>query len=110
VTINEGTKANLLAAVAALAASFVRNIVQYHRYSWGSTIDFLGAWFLHFMLILLCAAITCAIVKSDNAGRFGTSENLRRIEFEDAIIFASGFVIVASALLFLGAHSYSDDE
>jgi len=106
----ENARANVIAAVAGLIVTFVRNIVQYHRYSWDSIEGFLGTWFVHYIAIVLCAAIACAVVKSDTSSRLGASESVRKMTFEDAVIFAALFMIVVSVVMFLGAHAQSEDE
>ena len=109
-TFTSNSRANVFAATSALVATFVRNIIQYHRYSWGSFEEFLGTWIVHYIAIVLCAGIAFAIAKSNVSSRLGASDNLRNMEVDDALVFGSLFILTASALMFIGAHVQSGED
>lgn len=103
-------RANVVAGVAGLVAAYVRNIAQYHRYSWDSTEVFLVSWLIHYVAIILCAGIACLVAQSGLSARLGASENLRKLPLEDAVILAALFVLVVSVLMFIGAHAQLENE
>jgi hypothetical protein len=94
----------ILPATAGLAVAFVRNILQYHRFSWDSWLEFLGTWLAHYVAVILIVGITYAFIKGKGTLLLGRSETLRKITTEEAITFGSILVIVTAVVMFLFAH------
>jgi hypothetical protein len=93
-----------LPAIAGLAVAYVRNILQYQRYSWDSWLEFLATWFVHYIAVLLILGVTYAFTRGKETLLLGRSETLRKMSVEEAIIFGSILAIVAAAAIFVLAH------
>ena len=109
-TLTAKARIQILVAAVGFIATYVRNIVQYHQYSWDSIETFLGSWLAHYIAILFGSAIACGIAKSEFSARLGASDDLRRLSFEDAAILAALFVLAISAMMFLGTGLNDGDE
>lgn len=93
-----------LPAIAGLAVAYVRNILQYHRYSWDSWLNFFTTWFIHYVAVILLVGVAYAVTRGKESLLIGRSEALRQMTVEEAIIFGSVLAIVAAAAIFLLAH------
>jgi hypothetical protein len=93
-----------LPAVAGLAVAYVRNILQYHRYSWDSWMEFFVTWFVHCIAVILIVGVAYALTRGKETILLGRSETLRKMTVEEAIIFGSVIAIVATAAIFVLAH------
>jgi hypothetical protein len=93
-----------LPAIAGLVVAYVRNILQYHHYSWGSWLEFLVTWFVHYIAVLLIAGVAYAFTRGKETLLLGRSETLRHMTVEEAIIFGSVLAIVAAAAILMLVH------
>ncbi len=93
-----------LPVIAGLAVAYVRNILQYHRYSWDSWLEFFVTWFVHYIAVILIVGIAYAITRGKETLLLGRSETLRNMTVEEAIIFGSVLAIFAAAAIFVLAH------
>jgi hypothetical protein len=104
VTFHSDPRITVLPALAGLAVTYVRNIVQYRRYSWDSWLEFGATWLVHYIAILLIIAVAYGITRGRHSLLAGRSETLRQLTLEDAIILASILVLITSAAVFVLAH------
>jgi hypothetical protein len=93
-----------LPAIAGLVVAYVRNILQYHQYSWDSWLEFLVTWFVHYIAVLLIAGVAYAFTRGKETLLLGRSETLRHMTVEEAIIFGSVLAIVAAAAILMLVH------
>ena len=101
---HKDSRVTALSAIAGLAVAYVRNILQYHRYSWDSWLDFFVTWFVHYVAVLLILGVAYAFTRGKDTLLLGRSETLRQMTAEEAIIFGSVIAIVAAAAIFVIAH------
>ena len=93
-----------LAAIAGLVVAYIRNVLQYHRYSWDSLWEFLGWWFIHYIAVILVVGITYAFTRGKPSLLLGTHESLHKLTLEEGMIYGSILVIVAAIAILLIAH------
>lgn len=93
-----------LPAIAGLAVAYVRNILQYHRYSWDSWLEFFVTWFVHYIAVILIVGVAYAFTRGKETLLFGRSETLRTMTVEEAIIFGSVLAIIAASAIYVLAH------
>jgi hypothetical protein len=98
------SRVTVLPAVAGLAIAYVRNILQYHRYSWDSWLIFFVTWFVHYIAVILIIGVAYAFTRGKEALLLGRSETLRKMTVEEAIIFGSILAIVTATAIFVLAH------
>lgn len=93
-----------LAAIAGLFVAYVRNVVQYHRYSWDSILDFFGWWFIHYIAVILVLGIAHAATRGKASLLFGQSETLQKLTLEEGLMYGCFIVIVAAIAVFFLFH------
>ena len=97
-------RVTLLPAIAGLAVAYVRNVLQYHRYSWGSWSAFFVTWLVHYVAVILIVGVAYALTRGKATLLLGRGETLREMTVEEAIVFGSIIAIVAAVAIFVVAH------
>lgn len=98
------TRRNILLALTGLIVAYVRNFLQYHRYSYDSALEFLGSWFAHYLAIGLLGALFYSL--SDWADRFILEKERvgKGLSVDEGLVYFCIAVIVCSVAVFFIAH------
>jgi hypothetical protein len=101
---NPKVRSYLLLAITGLVVAYVRNFVQYRHYSWGSIIEFLGWWFIHYMAVGIVMVTSYVVI--NNTGKFFLKykDSEEVLTWEQAIVYTSLTILVSSIFIFLLAH------
>ena len=102
--ISGKTKVALLAAVTALAVSYVRQILQYRAYSWDSFGDFALFWFIHYIGVWLLVAISFAFIKTWEKFFLGDTPEYHKLDVDEAMYYVTATILVTAVVVFLLAH------
>jgi len=91
-------------AFTALVLAYVRNYVQYHRYSFVSVWEFLGFWFVHYVAVGLVGAVFYALLQSMENLVLGRADDRPPPSMDQAIVHFCTAILLASLAIFLIAH------
>lgn len=97
---------NVLYVVTALAFSYVRNILQYGRYTWGSIFEFAATWFVHYLALLLAGGVFYVVLTV--VGKRFVDE--KEVGTDTALVHFCLAVLVICALAFVVMHFPSSDD
>jgi hypothetical protein len=97
-------KRNILLALTGLVVAYVRQVVQYHQYSWESVTQFFAFWFVHYIGIALLAALAYFFLNRTRVFFFGPDPARPPLDIDAALIYVSIVVLVAPVAIFVLAH------
>jgi hypothetical protein len=93
-----------LLAITGLVVAYVRNIVQYKHYSWGSIIEFLSWWFIHYIAVGIVAATLYVVIKNTKKFFFEHKDSKEVLTWEQAIVYTSLTILISAIFILLLAH------
>lgn len=92
-------KGQLLLVFTGLVLAHARWFAQYGDFPWGSVMELLGAWLLHYFIVLLIVGFSYA------ASVWASDRYLggKRLSVDQATIYFSLCILVSAALMFVFA-------
>jgi hypothetical protein len=95
---------HILLAVSGLVVAYVRQVVQYHAYSWETITQFLVSWFVHYIGVAFLAALACFFINRTQALFFSRDSHRPALDIDDALVYVSIVALVAAIAIFVLAH------
>ena len=89
-----------------LIVTFVRNNIQYSRYSFASVWEFLGLWFVHYLAVLLVGVFFYVVLEPT---RTFLLPQRSKISSEEALVNFGLAVLLCSIVIFVLAHMPAGD-
>ena len=98
-----------ISIVSALAAAYVRQVLQYGEYIWSSFSHFFGSWVLHYFVLLIVIGVFYMFSQTTHEFFFGSNNSERKLSVEEAVIYCSLFLLILSVFTFFIAHLEVDE-
>lgn len=103
------TRRRILLAGTSLVVAYVRNFIQYHRYSFGSIGEVLSAWFIHWFAVMAVIGPSYVLISTKASGFLEREKADKEvITLEEAEVYGS-FVLLALAILTFFAKHWPED-
>jgi len=102
--LDSSVRRNLLLILTGLIVAYVRNFLQYHRYSFESVWELLGFWFAHYVVIAIVSAIAYGLIHLADRFILVKEKGAKRLSVDEAIVYFCVLFIVSSAVVFVVAH------
>lgn len=95
---------NILLVTTGLVVAYVRNFLQYHRYSFDSLLEFVGFWLLHYLVVGLLGALCYGLFHWGDRFILGREESDKGLSVDEGLVYFCIAVIVCSVAVFVIAH------
>lgn len=99
-----------LQIITALAVTFVRHDLEKHRVAWDSFGDFLIAWFIHTIAVIMLIAIAAVPILRFHKFFVGRELSTSKGDVEAVTFYVLMTVLVASVCIFVVAHHVPIDD
>lgn len=100
---------NALLVITGLVVAYVRQVVQYGKYSWESIGQFLIMWLLHYLAVGFIAAISYGVIKGTEKIFLEYEDRRKSITFEQALVYVALISLVVATFIFILAHWIPND-
>ena len=104
VTISPKIRRYALLVITGLVVAYVRNIVQYRRYSWESIGELLSWWFVHYMAVGIVTGISYVVMKNVEKIFFQYKDSEGGLTWEQSIVYTSLTILISAIFICLLAH------